>query len=222
MEKSSLKTINLEKEINRALRNQKIKDFLRLRNRRGDHIKLTAQCTFYEGTPECPTRHIASTKGHVVDGGLIALINYLSCTSSTTYTWGASGYAVGGSGVPAVPSIRLGTGGGATVHNTAGLVTIVNTPPSIISGATSNPSAGVYRSAWSCTWNAGVIAALTITEAGLYINAVFTLQYFGQASVVSTTNFFDRVSVADGDFSQFTIDTAKPLSCSYKINAQFV
>ena len=132
------------------------------------------------------------------------------------------GFGVGASGVPAIPSIRLGTGAGSTTGATTGLTAIVNTQPNSIAGATSNPVAGHYLEAITATWNAGTLSALTITEAALWACMITTLQTFGSSGANPSVAFFDRVSSTDGDFSSFTVNTSVPLSCQYQINWNYI
>jgi hypothetical protein len=215
-----MKTINLEQEIEKALFRQKFKDLLRLRNTRGDAFKITARATFFEGTLQNPLRHIATTKGHLVDNALISILNLMACATgatSGTYPFWMNGVAAGSSGVPTVPSIRLGTGGGSTVHGTTALTTICNTPPNTVTGLTSNPSGGNYKTTITATWNTGTIAAITVTEAAIYCELYNSLGTFGTQITQNPTSVYlvDRISSADSDFTSFTVNTAKPLSCQY-------
>ncbi len=211
-----------QKEIDRALFKQKCMNVLKLRNPRRDKIALTPIVQFFEGTLKNPIRHIATTKGHLVDNALIGLCSYTSSGGFGSMNCPMYGFAVGGSGVPSIPSIRLGTGSGSTTASTAALVSIINTPPSSIAGSTSNPSAGHYLDAMTATWNAGTIAALTVTEAGLWMQLINALNTFGSTSASTSVLFADRVSSTDGDFSSFTINTSNPLSVQYQLNWNYI
>jgi hypothetical protein len=224
------KPFDLADEIEKALWRQKIRDALHLRKTGRDKIQIIPVVSFFEGTLQNPIRHIATSKGHLVNSGLISLLNFASGAHqySGQYTTYASAdwmysYAVGPSGVPNVPSIRLGTGNGATTGSTTGLVAIVNTPPNAISGSTSNPSAGHYLSAITATWNSGALSAITVTEAGLWAFMEAVLRGFAYTSgQTPSATFVDRVSSTDGDFSSFVVNTSVPLSVQYQINFNFV
>jgi hypothetical protein len=210
------------KEIEHALFAQKCKNFFKLRNSSRDKIAVTPVVQFFEGTLKNPLRHIATTKGHLVDNALIGLCDYTSSGGFGSMSCPMYNFGVGGSGVPAIPSIRLGTGTGSTTGSTAALVSIINTPPSSIAGSTSNPSAAHYLNAMTATWNAGTIAALTVTEAGLWMYLLNTLNVFGSTSASTSCLFADRVSSTDGDFSSFTINTSNPLSVQYQLNWNYI
>ena len=111
--------------------------------------------------------------------------------------------------------------------NTA-LTTPSSTVPSSQAGTTSNPSAGVYRVSWTATWNAGSIAALVITEMGLWlaIGTYTTLQSFGfqfplNNQITQSAQFFSRLNEADGDFTHFTINTIVPLMIEWRLTYSF-
>lgn len=201
------------------LAKQKLKDLCALRNTKGDRILITDKILAYEGTPQNRGKLLVCTKGHIVDMGLIALINFISAGNPST------------SGIFYFPSykwdtkttyMRLGTGGSVTTHGTTGLTSPNATPPSSQSGVTSNPDQGSYRVAWTATWNAGVLPAITVTEIGLWLNNIgsaTTLQPFQWSPQNAQINvqFFSRISEADGDFSSFLVNTAVPLTIEWRL-----
>jgi hypothetical protein len=212
--------LDLEKEIQAALFRQRIKDFFKLRNTKGDSIKITPRVSFIEGTIGKDARLIASTKGHIVDSGLITITNYLCAgTDASPNYLGWNGAAVSSSGVPVVPSCRLGTGAGGTIHSTNALASIVSTPPSTLTCATSMPSGGSYKGTMTATWNAGSLGAITITEAAMWIYGHSGGALLTAVSGAMTPGllFFDRVTSADGDFTSFTVNVSKPLVLVYDI-----
>ena len=209
-------------EFERALLIQKIKDFFGTRKTKGDAMKIAISAMFYKGTPQKPLKFICATKGHIVNAGNIHFCNILSFTPASTRTSTYGSLAVGGSGIPAVPSIRLGVGVGTTTASMTGLVTICNTAPSSIIGLNSIPVATKYRTAITATWNAGVLTAITVTEAALYGYVMGIAQAaFAAAGVVETIQMLDRINTTDGDFGVFTVDIAKPLSLQYNIDFMF-
>jgi hypothetical protein len=150
--------IDLQRDINRDLKIQHIKDFLHLRNSKMDSIKITPHVSFYYGTPEHPIKHISSGKGRLVGTSLISQINLMCSAYSSTQLFGwMNNFGVGSAGIPSVPSIRLGQGTGATVYNTTQLVNLIAAAPNSISGSVSNPSTGTYLITVNATWNAGTL-----------------------------------------------------------------
>jgi hypothetical protein len=202
----------------RFLALQKLKDVLKRRNTFGDRIIIKDEVLVYEGD-----KLKFKTKGHIVDMGLILLINFLSASVNNgsytvqypSYLWTAK-----------TTYMRLGIGGSITTHGTTGLSNVENTPPSSQSGANTNPDQGCYRVSWSATWNAGVLSAITVTEIGLWLcmlGAALTLQNFGWTPLqqAGSVQFFSRISQADGDFSQFVVNTSVPLTIEWRLTFSF-
>lgn len=217
----------LNREIEEALARQEADTILGKRKSSHDHITITPSFTFIEGTPEHPIRHIASGKGRLLGNGLVSLANFISGNQSgpgtPMYYWMHS-FAVGSSGVPTVPSIRLGIGTTATAYNTTQLASIINTAPNTVSGSVSNPSVGVYKMTSTATWNAGTLGTPTITEAGLYCQTYSSaLASFGATFNSSDTdiNLVDRICSTDGDFTAFTVNAANPLTLYYPVQISF-
>jgi hypothetical protein len=182
------------------------------RNTFGDRLIIEDEVLVYEGEGE-NKKLLFKSKGHIVNQGLIALINLLAVAALNylpSSSWGSTG------------TIRLGTdtttptGGGTT-----GLTAEITTQANAHSGATGNPAANQYRVSWVATWNAGTISG-TIGEMGLKLYISPTLQSFGAAAVSATPNtLFSRLSVADGDFTAFTINTAVPLTIEWRLTLTF-
>lgn len=220
----------LEKQITQALAAQDMLNRTGKRDASRDCIQIMPIVTFIEGTPENPIRHITSGRGRLTRYGLISLANWVASESASSngsgvpaYCW-MKDYAVGNSGVPSVPSIRLGTGATSTTSDMTSLVTIINTPPSSVSGNVSNPSPGVYRVTPTATWNAGTLGTVTITEACLYATIENQLQAFGATYTTHITNnveVVDRICSTDGDFAEFTVNSSNPLTVLYNIQFSF-
>jgi hypothetical protein len=197
---------------------------LRLRNTFGDVIKISDQITCYNGE-----KVVFRTKGHITNYGMIAMVNWLSWTASTSQTayYGLQ-YSIG-----TYMYIRCGTGHtNPTTATTTALDAINATAPSSFFGATSNPSAGSYRITWTATWNAGSLTAITIYEFGMWWNNAwatsptqFALQSYAMGSYGSTAasnaEMVSRISDPDGDFSHFTVNTSVPLTLQWSLTFTF-
>jgi hypothetical protein len=109
--------------------------------------------------------------------------------------------------------ILVGTGAGGTTFSTTTLATPVNTNPDSSSLSQDTPSNGVYRTKFSCTWNAGSITGATVSEIGAFAILVKTL---GNATTTQLA-MFSRLSTADSEFAGFTINTAVPLTIEYRV-----
>jgi hypothetical protein len=217
---------------------QSIKNMFKARNTFGDAIKISEEYLFWEGSQEQvkngSAKLITKSKGHIVNTGLIAIINLLSLSGTTTNyinRFGTYGFDTSTPST-AYGYVKVGTGGGITGPTTTGLTTVTNTLPSSQAGNTSNPSAGSYRISYIATWNSGVLAAITVSEVGLWLdystvnNDMSALQAFGWAityggSVYGSAVFFSRLSDADGDFTAFAVNTAVPLTIEWRLTFSF-
>jgi hypothetical protein len=207
---------NLKRRI--CLFNQFFKDMLKRRNTFGDVVKVTDEILIYEGVGENKRLKFAS-KGHIVNQGLIHIsnmlamsaISYQSSMHGTSYNWTTK-----------ITYMRLGTGGNVTTGSTTQLTTIVSTAPDSQAGSTSSPSAGTYRVSWTATWNAGTLTAITVSEIGLFLDMVATLQSFGFTySGGGGSVLFSRLSAADGDFTAFVVNTSVPLTIEWRLTFTF-
>jgi hypothetical protein len=215
--------LNLDREIEHALKIQRIKGILGLRKSSCDSIKITPRVSFFEGTLQHPIRHITSGKGRLVSNGLISVANLFGTSSYNNwyYNWAYS-YGIGnGTYPPIVPSLRLGTGTSSTTPSTNNLATPITTPPNTATGSLSNPSAGIYRATFNATWNAGTIGTPTINEAGLWVFGNNVLQVFGATFGPNALFLADRVCSTDGDFASFAVNATRPLTLQYQVQAQF-
>jgi hypothetical protein len=84
----------------------------------------------------------------------------------------------------------------------------------------SNPSPGVYQVTYTSTWNAGAVSG-TIGEVGLFLYIWDALQSAGGSSGIPSRRLASRLSVADGDFTAYTIDTALPLTVQWIVQFSF-
>jgi hypothetical protein len=181
---------------------------LGLRNTFGDRILIEDEILVWQGSSL-----LFRSKGHIVNQGLIGIINLMAMgnlnISLPSSSWGTNG------------TIRVGTGTGVTTGTMTSLVAEQATAPSSVSGATSSPSTGTYRVSWVATWNAGVLPAITVSEIGLKLNVVPTLQSFGATGSPTANTFFSRLSSSDGDFSAFLVNTSVPLTIEWRLTLTF-
>jgi hypothetical protein len=209
---------NLKRGI--CLLNQFFKDKLKRRNTFGDVVKVSDEILVYEGAGSSKKLKFAS-KGHIVNQGLIHMINALS--ASTTNSSSGYKYLFSRDWTSRTNSyMRLGTGGNVTQGPTTGLTTQVGTGPDSQAGATSSPGGGVYRVSWTATWNAGSLTAITVSEIGLFLYLQTGLQGFGWADFNGAgTALFSRLSSADGDFTAFVVNTSVPLTIEWRLTFTF-
>jgi hypothetical protein len=216
---------------------QSIKNIFKARNTFGDAIKISEEYLFWEGSQEQvkngSAKLMIKSKGHIVNYGLAAIVNLLSYSgNSNNYynRFGTVGFATG-TPVTTQAYVKVGTGAGATGPTTTTLTTVNNTLPSSQAGNTSNPTAGTYRISYIATWNSGALAAITVSEVGLWLayltagSDMSALQAFGWSFTGNTMNgqsiFFSRLSDADGDFTAFTVNTAVPLTIEWRLTFSF-
>jgi hypothetical protein len=200
-----------------CLSKQRIRDVLKRRSTFGDRVEVTDEILVYEGAGENRKLKFAS-KGHIVNQGLIHIVNLLSPTAlayssglhGTSYQWTSR-----------TTYMRLGTGGNVTTGSVTQLTTLVSTPPDSQAGSSSSPSAGTYRISWTATWNAGTLTAITVSEIGLFLDLVATLQGFGWTYGGGGTALFSRLSAADGDFTAFVVNTSVPLTIEWRLTFTF-
>jgi hypothetical protein len=198
-----------------CLSKQKIKDIFKRRNTFGDVVTITDEIRVYEGK-----KLKFASKGHIVNQGLTHIINALAASqtsSSGPYylfsrDWTGKTYSY----------MRLGTGGTVTQGTTTGLTTPVGTGPDSQAGATSSPGGGTYRVAWTATWNAGSLTAITASEIGLFLYLQTGLQGFGWMGFNGAgAALFSRLSAADGDFTAFVVNTSVPLTIEWRLTFTF-
>ena len=198
--------------MNRKLRElkRKVRKALGLRNTLGDYIIIADEVLVYQGD-----KLLFKSKGHIVNQGLIHLINHISANSfnlAPSINWSAMGQGV----------MHVGTGVGVTTGNMTSLAADEGTDPDSQSGATSSPAGGSYRVSWLAVWNAGSLAAINVSELGLrlYLDG-YALNAFGGTSSPAAKVFFSRLSDADGDFTTFLVDVTKPLTIEWRLTFSF-
>lgn len=119
-------------------------------------------------------------------------------------------------------TMRVGTGTGATVDTTTALVTPNTTAPNTVaSGFSESPSAANYRVKLSCTWNAGALPAVSVTEIEIRTSVSGPFFTTINSSANGAPGMFSRLSSTDAEFTAFTINTAVPLTIEYRLNFNF-
>lgn len=205
---------NLKRSV--CLFSQKLKDIFGKRNTFGDIVKVTDEILVWEGTREQVQAGTAklkfASKGHIVNQGLVALINFFASNDAANTADYLPSYAW---------YMRMGTGGSVTTGATTTLTSVDATAASTSGGATSSPGSS-FRVAWTSTWNAGTLSAIVVTEMGLYLNIDSGLNTFATGYVAgSAAALFSRLSEADGDFTNFTVNTAVPLTVEWRLTLTF-
>ena len=192
---------------------RRVRQALGLRNTLGDRIIIEDEVLVYQGG-----KLLFKSKGHIVNQGLIALINFVSANALALVShvpskdWAAVtlGY------------MRVGTGTGVTTGTVTNLVINEGTAPNTQSGATAMPAVGTYRVSWTATWNAATLAAIDVSELGIWLSIDGdALNAFG-GTVTAAVLLFSRLSDSDGDFTTFTVNVAVPLTIEWRLTFTFV
>lgn len=183
-----------------------------------DTIKITGIVRIIQGG-----KVVVEARNHFVDQGLLSLISLLSVNSLYTsshvpaFNWKTSpfGYSF----------IVLGTDTTtATTRTMEALVAPIGAAPGTKANSQSisngSPSAGVWQVTYTATWNAGTVSG-TIGEVGLYLYIWNSLQPAGGSAGTPAARMASRLSVADGDFTAYTIDTGLPLTVQWIVQFSF-
>jgi hypothetical protein len=189
---------------------------IKLRKRRETSVKIIG--LFIVKQPG--RKPIITGPNHIVNDGLEGILRHITWTMEQ------------GSGSRAGASASFVIGFGSdTVTPTTATGTILVTPVSYKPDSTSvvgvsKETEGQFRAVWRAIWNANHFGEnKTLGEIGLHLNAVKPSQETDPPTKYSSynpANYFDgdlisRVSVADGDFSTYTVDYTKPLTIEYWI-----
>jgi hypothetical protein len=156
-------------------------------------------------------------RNHFVGAMLNGLINFLAFTGTISngyaaYGWtGLNGYMVLGTNTTTPTNISM-------TSLVSPIGTAPGTKPNSQVGSTAALSNGASVT-YTATWNAGTVSG-TVGEIGIYLYVDNTLRTFGSTPSPATT-FASRLSVADGDFTSFTINTAAPLTINWTIQFTF-
>jgi len=164
-------------------------------------------------------KHAGPYRNHFVNNALQALMYIIMTgTSASSYHFNAIS--------PLYPNTMY-IGSDTSTKTTASMTTLVD-PIGTAPGTAPNTWNSTLQllsngssATFTATWNAGTVSG-TIGEMALY--GKFTKTYYVELSSNPTwgthTGMLSRLSVADGDFSAFTINTSYPLVITWTI--QFV
>jgi len=168
-------------------------------------------------------KHAGPYRNHFVNNTLNAL-GYILLSNWNEYTNNSvpQTYTI----APLYPqTMYLGTNTTVTTFpNMKGLVAPIGTSPgtgpnnwSVSNGSITNG----YQVVYTATWNAGTVSG-TIGEMALYGLAInYILTGTNGTSWTGNTVMLSRLSVADGDFSAFTINTTYPLVIAWTVQFLF-
>src|SRR3972149_8322249 len=213
--------INEQNQINLMLLRQKFRDLFHLRNTRGDRISITENYVVRNGN-----KILFASKGHIVNMGLINLINLCSNRGVNSACVGLLGWNTLGWSTKS-SYMRLGTGGNTTAYNTTSLTTIVNTAADSQTSNSANPSNGVFKLNFIATWNTGTLSAIDVSEIGLFLHNFNNTGSLTASDTYLTGHtslggqLFSRISNADGDFTTFTVNTTVPLTITWTLTFAF-
>jgi hypothetical protein len=160
-------------------------------------------------------------RNHFVGAMLNELINFLSAANLgqayfiPAYNWTYLNYGF----------MVLGTDTTTPTNKSmTALVVPIGTAPGTKPNSQTGSTAALANGAsvtYTATWNAGTVSG-TVGEIGLYLYIDNTLWTFGANGPTSqVSQFASRLSVGDGDFTAFTINTAAPLTINWTIQFTF-
>ena len=198
----------------------------------GDSIKILGEVEIRNGDTviKAKNKFVQTILQHITNA-LSNSVLYGGGGGFPTDGWhGPTDSTVGG------PKMYVGTDiAQVTLYNTAALTTPIGgapgTAPNLVIGNTSNPSNGVFQMSITATWNAETLPGNpTIGEMALYLNvypAPANLKAFGWSIVFGSpyspgaVALASRLSVADGSFVAFVVDSTKPLAITWTITVSF-
>ena len=154
-------------------------------------------------------------KNHFVNYGLLSMVSWLTinavASTSDVPAWGTEW--------------KIKIGHNTTTATTPTLSDLVDEDvkgPNIVSLTNDNPATGQYRAKYVATWNAGTVSG-TVGELGLRLKMWKSLQTAAtKAGSTTLRTLASRISVGDGDFTAFGIDSTKPLSVEWHVKFMFV
>jgi len=169
---------------------------------------------------------VNNAHNHFVDAGLKQILALLISGNMLKGSWNVHFYFPSYNGTWC---IYLGTdiNTATTPTMTALTAPIGNAPgtaPNIkdISSIHDGGGDGDWYAIYQATWNANTISG-TVGEAALYMVDCLKTAFRWQisSSTQTTPHMFSRLSVKDGDFSSFVIDTDLPLTVEWKLRFFF-
>jgi len=158
-----------------------------------------------------------------VDNGLKGIISLLAVQFLGRN--GGNGYMAAAN---AAWNIYLGTNTTTvTVPTMTALIAPIGTAPGTVATTKSlsvkdGTSDGIWNTIYTASWTAGTVTG-TVGEMALYLNwpSATTFRWTGDPSSTIVWSMGSRLSVADSEFTSFTIDNTKPLTIDWKIQFSF-
>lgn len=152
--------------------------------------------------------------------GILSCIAHQGCGNNSSSYWKLPSYSW---------SIYIGTNtANITTPTLTALITPIGTAPGTAptTKTMSNKlgaADGIWEVTWTSTWTAGTVSGV-VGEVGLYLQwanqTTFRWTAFG-VDVNPPAAMGNRLAVADGEFTQFTLDNTKPLAIDWKIQLSF-
>ena len=194
--------------------------------RRVDELKLKGRVTIYQGEGDEKEVIVNKAKNKWVDQGLKGLLSYL--LGSQIYPNNVSGRCI----YCWTYDFKVYLGSDTTTTTTHNLTALINpigsapgTAPNRVSGENrTNPATGTWHTAYIAVWDAGTVSG-TVGEVALYLRPfTFLTAQWTHAPTGDYTfplAMVSRCSVADGDFSPFTIDPSKSLTVYWEVQISY-
>jgi hypothetical protein len=201
-----------------------VEEIVMSKPRRVDELKLKGRVTIYQGEGDEKEVIVNKAKNKWVDQGLKGLLSYLLGSfvrvnsGRAIYCWAYDFKTYLGRNTTTT-----------TTHNLTALIDPIGsapgTAPNRVSGKDrTNPATGTWHTAYIAVWDAGTVSG-TVGEVALYLRPFtnITAQW-----ILGPTNDYtfplamvSRCSVADGDFSPFTIDPSKSLTVYWEVQISY-
>ncbi len=183
--------------------------------RRVDELSLKGRVSIWQGEGEDKEVKVDRAKNKWVDAGLKGLLSAFLCnyTKVIGYAWSYSSKSYLGQDTTTT-----------TAHNMTALVDPIGAAPGTAPNSTSgedisNPATGQWHTAFISIWNAGTVSG-TVGEVALYLRPYDILMAGWtrrDTGLTFSEAMVSRCSVADGDFSQFSIDSSKSLTVYWEV-----
>lgn len=183
--------------------------------RRVDELKLTGKVSIWQGEGEDKEVKVDRAKNKWVDAGLRGLLSMLLMSRYNVYAWAYEFQIYLGQDTTT-----------ATTHNLTALVDPIGAAPGTAPDTTSgedrtNPATGTWHTAYIAIWDAGSVSG-TVGEVALYLRPFTNITAeWVETLQTKTRQMVSRCSVADGDFTSFSIDTSKSLTVYWEVQISY-
>lgn len=183
--------------------------------RRVDELSLKGRVSIWQGEDEDKEVKVDRAKNKWVDAGLKGLLSAL--IGSVFRGYDPYSYAWARDFKIYIGQDTVTT----TTHNLTALVDPIGSTPGTAPNSTSgedrtNPATGEWHTAYIAIWDADSVSG-TVGEVALYLRAFNNLTAGWSSGSYLPLVMVSRCSVADGDFTQFSIDTSKSLTVYWEV-----